>query len=246
MNNRLKFKLKLLDEATSTNDVLKELARLQTEEGLVVYAKSQTAGRGQMGNSWEAEAGQNLTFSLLLAPVFLKAEEQIWLNMAICLALRDMLSRHLENVNIKWPNDIYVDDKKIAGLLIENNLQSGYIRCSIIGIGINVNQVDFNNRSATSFMLEKLIPSDLMDLLTQLLEDIEQRYVQLEMKQYKFIQWEYLKHLYRKDLVSFFRTQGRDFKGVIRTVDEYGRLVIETAEGVLHFQLKEVELLRGE
>ncbi|MCC5648141.1 biotin--[acetyl-CoA-carboxylase] ligase [Nostoc sp. CHAB 5824] len=242
----MKFKLKLLDEATSTNDVLKELARLQTEEGLVVYAKSQTAGRGQMGNSWEAEAGQNLTFSLLLAPVFLKAEEQIWLNMAICLALRDMLSRHLENVNIKWPNDIYVDDKKIAGLLIENNLQSGYIRCSIIGIGINVNQVDFNNRSATSFMLEKLIPSDLMDLLTQLLEDIEQRYVQLEMKQYKFIQWEYLKHLYRKDLVSFFRTQGRDFKGVIRTVDEYGRLVIETAEGVLHFQLKEVELLRGE
>lgn len=242
----MKFKLKLLDEATSTNDVLKELARLQTEEGLVVYARSQTAGRGQMGNSWEAAAGQNLTFSLLLAPVFLKADEQVWLNMAISLALRDMISSYMDSVKIKWPNDIYVDDKKIAGILIENNLQSGYIRCSIIGIGINVNQSAFGNKNATSFLLERGVPSDLMDLLSQLLENIEQRYIQLELRQHRIMQSEYLKHLYRKDLVSFFRTGDRDFKGVIRTVDEYGRLVIETAEGALNFQVKEVELLREE
>ena len=130
-----------LEETDSTNKYLNELCNKQcVEELTTITADFQTSGRGQRGNSWESEAGQNLMFSFVLYPTFLKARRQFLLSQIISLAIKEELERYVSNISIKWPNDIYWKDKKICGMLIENDLTGVHISRSITGIGINVNQ----------------------------------------------------------------------------------------------------------
>lgn len=140
-------RITVLDSCPSTSAVLAALP--DAHHGTVITAREQTAGRGQRGNSWEAEPGKNLSFSILIEPESLRADRQFELSMAVALAVSDSIDSLLgrqgsaERTSVKWPNDIYVGDKKICGILIENSLCGMEIERSIAGIGINVNQKIF-------------------------------------------------------------------------------------------------------
>ena len=133
-----------LKEATSTNSVLHDwLANEPLPEGSVVVAEDQTAGRGQVGNHWEAEPGQNLTFSLVIYPTCLQAKEQFLISQIAALSVKQTLEAYVQPIRVKWPNDVYWQDRKICGMLIENDLLGCTIATSILGIGININQAQF-------------------------------------------------------------------------------------------------------
>lgn len=136
--------IELLESCTSTNTVL--AARHDAPHGTVVATHTQTAGRGQRGNSWEAEPGKNLTFSMLLRPAALQAAHQFELSMVVSLAIADAIDEQLSprvRTTIKWPNDIYIGAEKVCGILIENRLAGMNVEQAIAGVGINVNQQKF-------------------------------------------------------------------------------------------------------
>lgn len=164
-----------LDESASTNSYLAGIAR-ESFHGTVVSAHTQTAGRGQRGNSWESAPGENITMSILLKPDGLHPSRQFIISEAVSLAIVNVLRRHLpgHDVRIKWPNDIYVGDGKICGILIENSITPTNINHSIVGIGINVNQTVFlsdapNPVSMTQFAGKKF---DVRDLIVEFAEEI--------------------------------------------------------------------------
>jgi BirA family biotin operon repressor/biotin-[acetyl-CoA-carboxylase] ligase len=239
--------VKYLPSCQSTNDEASALiAQQDPAEGTIVITDNQTAGRGQRGNSWEAKSAQNLTFSLILKPNFLAATEQFWLNMAISLGIYDTLSLLLEiPVRIKWPNDIYADNKKLGGILIENILQGQNIAWSIIGIGLNVNQTEFTYSTATSLQQQAPLPDnyDLSGVLRALSESIEQRYLQLRSNQRDSLKTTYLQTLYRYQEEAYFDRDGQRFRGIITGIDSVGRLAIAVDGQLQYFNFKEVSFV---
>ena len=223
------------------------------KEGTVITTFNQTSGRGQMGNVWLAEPNQNIAFSLILQPTFLDAREQFPLNKAIALAVHDFFVNIMQIYNpslvnacrIKWSNDIYIRDEKIAGILIQNTLSGSRLQNAIVGIGLNVNQLIFSNAfNATS--LKRLLERDfdLFDLVEQLAQRIESRYLQLKTGNFKKIHDEYLTKLYRFGIESAFqRLNGDEFRGTIIGVSAEGRLEVLTTEGVKSFEIKEVKFV---
>ena len=127
------------NQISSTNTVAIELLKKEElPEGTIIWADEQTKGRGQRGNSWESEPGTNLTISIILFPHFLKAEDQFLLSKVTSLAITDYLANRFNQVTIKWPNDIYVANDKIAGILIENSIIGSSFEYAVIGIGLNI------------------------------------------------------------------------------------------------------------
>jgi len=184
------------NELNSTNTYLKELVRTNSiMEGTVVQCSYQTSGRGQFGNQWIAEKEKNLLFSLLLKPRLLKAEQQFYLNMSVCLALTDALNTIEPGFIVKWPNDILYNGSKVCGVLIENSLTGNAIEYSIIGIGLNVNQQDFIYPDAISLKTITGKSQDIQQVLEKILIKIEQRYLQLKSDQLS-IKRDYLAKLY--------------------------------------------------
>ena len=242
-------KIVYLPSCQSTNDeAARLLAHQDVPEGTLIVTDRQTQGRGQRGNQWEAQAGHNLTFSLVLRPTFLPAAEQFWLNMAVSLAIQDTLSPLLPGIalTIKWPNDVYAADRKLGGVLIENTLQGYNLAHSIIGIGLNVNQLTFSVPTATSLLLESAqlapTPTDysLPGLLTTLCEQLEKRYLQLRAGGRAVLRTTYLSHLYRYRQPGTFIADGQPFTGTITDLDPTGRIGILTTGGVRYFAFKEV------
>ena len=213
-------------------------------EGTVVVTAHQTAGRGQRGNRWEAAPGENLTFSLLLKPRFLRATEQFRLSIAVALGVYGLLSEYLdEALKVKWPNDILYKNQKLGGLLIENTLQGYGLTESVVGIGLNVNQRQFGVPTATSLRAVTGQPYryDLDTLLARLLEGLEAEYLRLRRGDHEAQKARYLAVLYRYQEWHPFRdADGRIFNGQILGVDEAGRLALETEGGVRYFGVKEV------
>lgn len=238
-------KIVYLPSCHSTNDEAADLLlTTDVSEGTFVVTDRQTRGRGQRGNQWEAQPGHNLTGSLILLPTFLAATEQFWLNMAVSLAINDTLSPLLPNggLTIKWPNDVYVYDRKLGGVLIENTLQGYNVAQSIIGIGLNVNQTDFGLPTATSLLLETPIDEGypLPAFLTTLCEQLEKRYLQLRAGQRSVLRDTYLNHLYRYQQPHRYEADGHTFTGTIVDLDPLGRLGIWVAGEVRYFGFKEV------
>ena len=234
-----------LPSCQSTNEEAAHLlSRGNVPEGTIIVTDKQTQGRGQRGNQWEAQAGQNLTFSLVLMPVFLSATEQFWLNMAVSLAVQDALLPLLPNgrLTIKWPNDVYVDDKKLGGVLIENTLQGYALSHSVVGIGLNVNQISFNVLTATSLLLESPAPVDysLPGLLTALAGQLEKRYLQLRAGHRDELRATYLQQLYRHQEPHTYIADDQLFTGTIVDLDITGRLGILTKSVIRYFAFKEV------
>jgi len=234
--------LVFVPECHSTNDLAIQLSHHpNTPEGTVVITNQQTAGRGQRGNTWEAAPGQNFTFSFLIKPVFLPVSSQFYLPIFTSLALLDYIAEKTSAlVQIKWPNDILVNGKKIAGVLIENQLQGGIFSNSIIGVGLNMNQRRFDVVAATSLYQVTSVESDLVKEFVPLLEKLEQRYLQLKQKRYKEMKEAYLRNLYWINEEHIFSAAGVEFSGVITGIHETGKLVIDTSEGARYFDVKEV------
>ena len=171
-----------INETNSTNNYLQTLcARQQTEEFTTVVADFQTSGRGQRGNSWESAPGMNLTFSTVLYPSALKAREQFTLSMLIALSVYDTLSTYAEGFSIKWPNDIYWKDKKICGILIENELEGAYLLRCIAGIGVNINQEYFVSPAPNPVSLKQILgrKTDKQEVLEGILKRLFSYYIPL-------------------------------------------------------------------
>ena len=236
-----------LPVCTSTNTVAQEmLNKNEATEGCVIVAGHQTAGRGQRGNSWEATADQNLTLSVILKPTFLTAADQFCLNMAVSLAVTDFLKRFLPaGVFLKWPNDLYFHEKKLGGILIENSISGMNLQTSVVGIGLNVNQLTFENPNAVSMAQICGRTFDLKILVENLLECLEKRYLELPKKSREMWQQEYWQHLLGFGEYRFFEVQEEVVQGKIVGTDQYGRLELETDKGLQVFGLKEVKFLFG-
>jgi len=237
-----------LKEVDSTNTFLKDALSKSKPflDGTVIMADRQYSGRGQASNSWLSEAGKNLTFSVLLNPGFLPIERQFDLNMAISLALNDFLNKYTSGAaSIKWPNDSYVGKKKIGGILIENIVHGNTIKHAIIGIGLNVNQVNFPADLMNVTSLKQALHQDynLMDLLGEICSIIESRYLQLKAGKTEKLKDEYLSQLYLKDTWALFRFDNEIQKGKIQGLSSIGQLILETANGLRYFNNKEIEFI---
>lgn len=187
-----------LNSVGSTNAYLKQLNQNKhLPEGFTVVAKHQISGRGQFGNQWIDEDGKNLLISVLLRPVFLPARHSFVLSMSVCLALHDFFSGYCSRVQIKWPNDILINRKKVAGILIENQITGNHLQSSVIGVGLNINQQKAATPQATSLFEVLGTPVDLALAEKQLLEALEKRYLQLRNAHvFKNVQNDYLNKLY--------------------------------------------------
>ncbi|MDN3597766.1 biotin--[acetyl-CoA-carboxylase] ligase [Mucilaginibacter myungsuensis] len=238
----------VLKEADSTNNYLKELLSntKPVADGTVIMAESQYAGRGQQQNKWHSAPGMNLTFSLLLRPSFLPLGQQFYLTQAVSIgvvsALRQATS---ENVQVKWPNDIYFGDKKLGGILIENIVQGSNIKHSIVGIGLNVNQTDFPPEVPNPTSVKQILHSDhdLHQLLSQICAHIEAWYLKLKAGKWDEIRQAYLNNLYWLNQEREFSSDGVDFTGTITGITEHGFLVVRTESEEKEFNLKQIQFL---
>lgn len=238
-------KIVRLDEVDSTNSYLSgKFANRPLPEGSVVVAKGQVKGRGQGLNKWNSETGKNLTCSFVLYPDFLQPQYQFFISKVASLAVADLVSLYTDKVSIKWPNDIYVNDKKIAGILIENTLERNIIKSSIIGIGLNVNQKDFPSNIPNPVSLLKITKTkqDLEDILFTLTNILEYRYGLLKNHEFETIDENYLNLLYRHKKMALFEVNGKRIAGSIEGVEPTGELIFKNDKGeMLHFGYKEIE-----
>ncbi|MFH0864836.1 MAG: biotin--[acetyl-CoA-carboxylase] ligase [Bacteroidota bacterium] len=239
-----------LSETASTNTfAAKLLLAEKPTEGTVIYSVSQTEGRGQQGNIWESECGKNLTVSVILYPCFLKPDKQFLLNKFISLAVLDFVKLHIP-VNmfpkIKWPNDIYVGAKKVAGILIENSISGNRFDHVIIGIGININQEKFS-RSIPNPISLKLLTGKVYDIeycLKELCTALDIRYNQLQKEFYNTIDSDYLTNNYRYKIFSKFRKNDSVIYAEISGISELGKLQLLDNEGNFsEYAFKEIEYI---
>lgn len=234
-----------LDEVESTNLQLKKITReSHPEEGSLVIADYQTAGRGQMGTSWFSSKGENLLFSLLIYPQHVVANEQFIISRFASLAVKNMLDQFTNDIRIKWPNDIYWQDKKIAGMLIENDIQGKYIENSVIGIGINVNEQTFPSELPNPVSLRQITGSvqnrDYM--LETFMREFFLLYREFQQGRVEVIEDEYMLDLYRVNDYYWYEDATGRFQAMIEDVLPSGHLLLRTLEGdeVRKYAFKEV------
>ena len=207
-------------------------------------AVEQYAGRGQQGTAWQSEPGKNLTFSVLLMPSFLDPKYQFRLTVAISIALAQWLELLLHTpVTIKWPNDIYVGDRKIGGILIENILQGKVWKSAVVGIGINVNQTEFSpSIGAHTASVKQIlhIDCDLTELMTDLCRYMDRTYGALKKGAHATQLTFYTQHLYRLGELHPFLIDGVRVDGVLSGVTETGRLLVDFNHHTVDFDIKEI------
>ena len=239
-------KVVFLPQCHSTNDELARLARNQNiPEGTVIYTDHQIAGKGQRGNKWFDKPGENVLLSLLLKPKFLSIQKQFYLNLVVGLSIVDLLKSYVPDriVMLKWPNDVYIDSKKVSGILIENNLRGSSIEWSVNGIGLNLNQADDLPQNATSIFAESGIEADRLQFIDELLYWVEVWYRKLIDGSFAEVLTRYHDVLYWINESHTFSANGREFQGAIKGIDEAGRLVIATSAGESIFGIKEVQFI---
>lgn len=234
-------------ELDSTNEEAQnQLSKTQPAEGTVILTDYQKAGKGQMGQTWTSPAGENLTLSVILYPTFLPANQQFLLSQLTALAIRDFIAGLLpQEVTIKWPNDIFVAERKICGTLIQNAITGKTLLHAILGMGININTRSFPPEvaRATSLALESGRTYDLMELLPDLFQRLEQRYLELKRGKYTDIRREYQQHLYRLQEDHLYqRADGTTFTGRLLGVNEQGQALIQHKD-LEAFGLKEIRFL---
>lgn len=226
----------------STNNYLKELiGKKDVQEGLVVTADYQTSGRGQIGNTWASEPGVNLLMSVFFKPHYLIATHSFYFNMSVCLAVADALNYFHQGFQVKWPNDILFDRKKVCGILIENSLMGKNIQHSVVGIGVNVNQKAFDKNTSKATSLRQILGHDVdMSFFTnKLLGMLEKRYYQLQRDRHGLLQ-DYFAFLYGyKQTVPAF-VEGKRVMATILDVLADGHLKAEINGKTELFQFKEI------
>ena len=222
------------------------LAEGHLHEGSVIIADHQTRGKGQRGNSWESEPGKNLTCSIILKPRFLPIQKQFELIVVTSLTIvRTLEQLGLPHGKIKWPNDIYYGDAKIAGILIENTVRANQLENVIVGIGLNVNQVSFQVRQATSICLELQLPQSLTDVFDLLYRNFAEHYELLQANETKKLRNQYISKLRGFGVLRSFRNMKNDqtIEAKITGVSDSGQLLLSTTSQELSFNFKEVTFL---
>jgi len=233
-----------LDQVDSTNSYAGQLIKNNNaSEGTVILAEVQTMGRGQKGNSWESRKGMNLTFSFILLPAFLEVHRHFYLLMSISLGILDLLGQEGIAVQVKWPNDMVFSGRKIGGILIENSMQGSCLSSSVVGIGLNVNQTQFDlsGGNPTSMKLELGRTVDRERLFTSSLRHLTAWINKLYGKEWQTIREGYLRHLFQYDQWADYTDAAGDFTGRIKGILEGGELSVEKQHGgIHHYKFKEI------
>lgn len=235
--SKMALKILYFDELNSTNVYLYDkISEKNDIADMVVVASHQTAGRGMDKNRWESEAGKNLLFSIALNVNFLDAENQFKISQAVSVAIYETLSEIIDNqsIFIKWPNDIYFDDSKLAGMLIQNTIEGKKMGVSIIGIGLNVNQIEFSKDIPNPISLKMITGNDydFDNLLNRLIVKIKEAVESLRFEQKcEEINEKYISKSYRfgKWAEYFYHNQVKTM--IINGFDKYGRLLLRDKEG---------------
>ena len=235
-----------LPEVDSTNAWLRNNLT-QHRHGFVVSADYQTSGKGQAANKWESERGSNLLFSLLLEPTKIPVEQQFLLSQLISISIVNTLREELGRpVTIKWPNDIYVGDQKLSGILIENTIMDGQLAKSIVGVGLNVNQHLFTSDAPNPVSMYQLRNKtfDCDSLLKNLITKILLEYERFDLNQSSELQATYFKLLYRNKGFHRFKTAEAEFEAEIDSVLPTGPIRLHTKKGEYKlFAFKEVQFV---
>ena len=212
--------------------------------GSIVITDFQENGRGQQGNVWVSEGAKNLLLTILLKPADFVANRQYLLNIMTSLAIHLTLSKYLPHskVEIKWPNDIYVNDSKISGILIETTISGNLLESVFCGIGLNVNQGHFSLNSATSMLIESGNTFDRHEVLETLLGQMEEVYEMMVSDPTELLN-QYQEHLRWFNEKRTYLVDGRETEGTIKGIDEQGKLIVDISDGVRHFSLKEIAFL---
>jgi BirA family transcriptional regulator, biotin operon repressor / biotin---[acetyl-CoA-carboxylase] ligase len=236
-----------LDCVDSTNNyATQRIVREGWNEGTIVLANEQSKGKGQKNNSWESEKGKNLLASIVLYPNFLPVQSQFEVSKVVALAVHDVISLYVDNVTIKWPNDIYIGDRKISGILIENAIIGNEISWVIAGIGININQIEFRSDAPNPVSLSMITGREynLDEITKQFLHSISYWYKLLKSNTVGIIDKSFLEKLYRFNEEVQFRDDEEIFTGKIIGVNELGQLIIEKQNGMVKaYGFKEVAFL---
>lgn len=239
-------KVEFLPQCHSTNDELTNIVKKGNQpEGLILYTDHQQKGKGQRGNIWLDEPGKNILMSIYLKPKNLAIGIQYYLTLIAGLAVTDAIQKYLDaRIELKWPNDVYVNGRKISGILIENNLRGTLIESSIVGIGLNLNQQGFSLPSATSIFLETNSLTVREECMEEIVASLEKWYLKLNAGLLNEIRSAYHERLMWKNEIHCFKANNGEFEGVILGIDEHGRLEVEDRSGVKRcFNVKEVEFL---
>lgn len=236
-----------LQSVDSTNNYANRLIReTGCSEGTVFLAYEQTAGRGQIQNYWESEAGKNLTFSIVLYPTFLEIKQQFMISKVVTLGIYTAVSKYVDGVRIKWPNDIYAGNLKMGGILIENSVMYGSLNSSIVGIGINLNQTKFRSNAPNPVSLQLLTKQhyDPETILSEILAEIDRNYLRLKNGEHEALDREFIATLFRFNEMHSFKDENGLFDGCIVGVNEIGQLLIRRQDDTIsEYHFKEVEFL---
>jgi len=236
-----------LSEIDSTNTYLSNLSKeAALAEGTIVAASYQNVGKGYGTNLWESEKGKNILISILLFPSFLPVEKNFLLSKAVSLGILNYVASKSNGIKIKWPNDIYYKEQKLAGILIENIVKGDKLNQSIVGIGLNINQKTFLSNAPNPVSLNKItrklypIDQEIIKLRTS----IQFFYNKLKLGKYNEINSDYLKYLYRYNEVHIFKCDNKHFKAKITGITEFGYLEILTEQNEKRaFDFKEIEFV---
>ena len=235
-----------LRETRSTNLVLKEMLReYELPEGFVLRTDFQSAGKGQPGNSWEAEKGKNLLFSVLLYPQHIAIDQQFVLSQLVSVAILRTLNSFCSGFSIKWPNDIYFGDKKIGGILIENSLQGSKLNTSIVGIGLNINQKTFRSDAPNPVSLRQITAKNQRrkNILQDVLNNIYELYSKMDVDT---IRNEYFENLYRRVGFYTYRDNKGLFEAELAGIESDGCLKLKTRTGEIRaYYFKEVAFVQN-
>ena len=236
-----------LETVDSTNDyALQHLAEANPANGTVISTENQTNGKGQYGAKWSSEGSKNLTLSIIIRPKNLDVNKQFYLSMVAALGVKSLCESYNLATTIKWPNDIYIKKKKVAGILIQNGIMKNKISSSVIGIGLNVNQIAFDPLipNPTSIRIETGQKIDLEAIRLELFDHFERYYLDLMESKFEILHEQYRSALFQKDVVrSYQRKNTSIFNGIIKDVRENGKLCMEVDDQIEEIDLKDIKYI---
>lgn len=240
-------KIITLNKVDSTNNYFSSLLKKsEYPEGTIISALFQSSGKGQGTNTWESAKGKNILFSIVLYPVFLPIDKNFLLSKAVSLGIANYALAKTNHIKIKWPNDIYYQDKKLAGILIENTIKGSNITQSIVGIGLNLNQTEFISNAPNPISLNQITHKtySVDQELTKLRDNIRFFYDKLKVGKYEEINKSYIKCLYLYNKLHNYSSKNETFIAKITGVNEFGHLQVLTEnQEKKEFDFKEIEFL---
>ena len=231
----MKTKIIRIDEVDSTNRFLRNYQTEGDEDMVVAVADYQTAGKGQGSHTWEGEKGKNLLFSILVYPKWVPVVRQFLLSMAGALAIKDALDTYTDGITLKWPNDVYWNDQKISGTLIETSIDSQGIKRCIFGIGLNVNQDVFLSDAPNPVSLRQIVGHevDREEVLQKILDAFGKYYELLRRADYMDVAGLYHLALYRRKGFHWYEDKDGRFEGAFVEVEDDGHLILHDKQGVI-------------